>query len=591
MKRLVIFVFMPFFGAIQATTSLAQCGGLDIDLGPDTVLCPGQNIQVSISSNIDNVHWNDGSNAFSRTLNTPGTYSVSGESIGSNLVINGDFEAGNTGFTSDYVTGSSSGGGSWGLLSWEGTYEVTTSPDLVHYNFFPCTYQNNMLVVNGASNPNSNVWCQNISVTPGTEYLFSTDVSNALYDPTVANLQFSINGTQLGGVFSTSPNGCDWLTFSETWASGSTTSAQICILNQNTSVGGNDFALDNIYFAPLCSFSDTVVISPPVPISYSLGNDTSLCFGSGNSLVYDLSASPLYFLDATGNTSENYVINGPGTYTVNVSDGCTQANDQITIGGLLSPSLVYITPEILLCELQGVPITAQFSNPGPITWTLNGALIADTSSSILVNPVATETEICVQSSGACGSASACTSITMDEVHADFNMTPIPGEKGAVQVVDASSTKTQFINWQWLAPESEEISSIVPSPIFHFGEIQESSITLIVESAIGCVDTTTKSFKIPGPVYVYVPNTFTPDGNKYNNTWYYIMDGIVEGSFKMEIFDRWGEKIWSCSDPRLYWDGRYKENEVASGTYNWVLYYQLDPKEDPIVRTGHVSVLR
>lgn len=591
MKWISIFAFYLIFWGIQPNLIVAQCGGLDIDLGSDMILCPGQSRQVSISSGIDNVLWSDGSNAYDRTLNMPGTYIVTGESIGNNLVINGDFESGNTAFTSDYVTGTSAGGGSWGLLSWEGTYEVTTSPDLVHFNFFSCTYQNQMLVVNGASNPNSNVWCQNISVTPGTNYLFSTDVSNALFDPTVANLQFSINGAQLGGVFSTTSNACDWLTFSETWSSGITTNAQICILNQNTSVGGNDFALDNIYFAPVCTYTDTLIISPPIPISYSLGNDTSLCFTNNNTLVYDLSTSPMYFLDGSGNPTESFIINDAGTFTATVSDGCTQTSDQITISGLVSPDLVFFTPDLQLCNMQPVLIEAEFSAPGLINWTVNGVITADTSNTIFVSPASAGTDVCVETNGICGSVSACMRITSDEVFADFNTTPISGDNGAVQLVDLSSTNYQIINWQWLASESKEISSFIQNPIFHFDQFEQISITLIVESSGGCFDTITKQIEIPGQVYVYVPNTFTPDDNKYNNNWYYVVDGIVDGSFKMEVFNRWGEKIWTCTDPSTYWDGRYKDAYVPPGSYSWVLHYQLDPKEEPIIRTGHISVLR
>ena len=41
------------------------------------------------------------------------------------------------------------------------------------------------------------------------------------------------------------PQGCNWQQFSNTWNSGSATTAELCILNQNTVNAGNDFALDD----------------------------------------------------------------------------------------------------------------------------------------------------------------------------------------------------------------------------------------------------------------------------------------------------------------------------------------------------------
>src|SRR5690606_19182170 len=55
---------------------------------------------------------------------------------------------------------------------------------------------------------------------------------------------------------------CVWQQFYTTWYSGAQTTADICIVNQNTIHSGNDFAIDNLYFGPLCeeesSFSVTI---------------------------------------------------------------------------------------------------------------------------------------------------------------------------------------------------------------------------------------------------------------------------------------------------------------------------------------------
>lgn len=115
-----------------------------------------------------------------------------------NLVVNGDFEAGNTGFTSDYTycnTGN--------CLQPESFYAVGANPTFFHSAFVGndhTTGTGNLMIVNGAGTPNTNVWCQTITVTPNTQYLFSTWVSSMVAN-SPAILQFSINGITIGSAF------------------------------------------------------------------------------------------------------------------------------------------------------------------------------------------------------------------------------------------------------------------------------------------------------------------------------------------------------------------------------------------------------
>ncbi len=163
-------------------------------------------------------------------------------SISSNLVSNGDFESGNTGFTSDY---SNSPGDLWS----EGTYDAVSNPIFSHNNFSPCSDagvgSGVMLAVNGSPTEDAKVWCQTVSVEANVDYSFSTEITS-VHSSNVAILQFSINGFDLGTSFIAPTSTCTWNQFCETWNSGVNTSADICIVNKNTASSGNDFALDNI---------------------------------------------------------------------------------------------------------------------------------------------------------------------------------------------------------------------------------------------------------------------------------------------------------------------------------------------------------
>jgi len=292
-------------------------------LGNDTSLCVGQSLVLN-AGNYDNYLWNNGSTAATRTITTSGTYSVRVGTLGSNQIINGNFESGATGFTTSYIPGN---GGAYGLLSNPGTYAISSSPNLTHVNFVSCqdvtpAPGTNMFIVNGSSLPNTSVWCQTIPVQPNTGYQFGTYVASAITGTNVAQLQFSINNSTLGPAFSPSTNGCVWNQFAQTWNSGMTTTAQICIVNQNTSSGGNDFMLDEITFRPICYKYDTIVVNfSPLPV-VNLGADQQLCIGTPVTL--DAGNPAFQFTWNTSDSTQQIIVDSAGTYSVTVTNsiGC-----------------------------------------------------------------------------------------------------------------------------------------------------------------------------------------------------------------------------------------------------------------------------
>ncbi|MBP7451148.1 MAG: hypothetical protein KA817_14020, partial [Flavobacteriales bacterium] len=172
----------------------AQCSG-SIDLGLDVVLCEGQTTLLTPGPGYLSYVWNTGSTAPVLNQGTAGVYSCTVQelAVGDDLVVNGDFSSGATGFTSGYIPGT---GGTFGLLSLEGQYAVASNASDTHTNFPPCTDHTgggNMMVVNGAATAGVSVWCQTVTVVPGTSYAFSAWLSSMVVsNPAV--LQFTING-------------------------------------------------------------------------------------------------------------------------------------------------------------------------------------------------------------------------------------------------------------------------------------------------------------------------------------------------------------------------------------------------------------
>jgi len=297
----------------------------EVDLGNDTTLCIGQTMTMNAGV-YDTYQWNNGSVGPTKFVSNPGgMYWVKVGTLGANQIVNGGFESGNNGFTTQYVPGT---GGAWGLLSNPGQYAITTSPNLVHNNFSSCADHTtapgvNMYVANGASTANTQVWCQSVPVQPNTTYQFGTWVSSVVSDPNVAQLQFTINGSPLGTTFSPSSTPCSWSQFTQNWLSNATTTAQICIVNQNIAGGGNDFALDDITFKPVCYSYDTIVVTySPNPV-VNLGPDQAHC--EGTAVTLDAGNAGMSYAWNTTDITQTISPTTTGNYSVVVTNpfGCT----------------------------------------------------------------------------------------------------------------------------------------------------------------------------------------------------------------------------------------------------------------------------
>ncbi|MBL7940552.1 MAG: gliding motility-associated C-terminal domain-containing protein [Flavobacteriales bacterium] len=301
----------------------------EFDLGPDTMLCHGQTVLLQGPTGALTIEWQNGVSAVYMTADTSGTYwcTATLPIPGQDVVTNGDFSDGDTGFATDLQLGA---GGAWGVLSLEGTYGVTTDPQLLHSNFSSCgdhTGGGGMFLANGSAVENASVWCQTITVQPNMTYAFSAWLMSASPE-SPAILDFTVNGASLGDPLLASSTTCIWDQFYALWSSGTATTVDICITNQNLATSGNDFALDDIAFTPLCSYTDSIDIAvlPPPPDMLVTGAEP-ICPGTLLTLQATLDP-PDWPLDDvhiewnTGVDASTILVGSPGLYEATAEGLC-----------------------------------------------------------------------------------------------------------------------------------------------------------------------------------------------------------------------------------------------------------------------------
>lgn len=356
-----VYTYTPIGNCATVSTVTVNSMPL-LDIGPDSLICLGDVITLDAGAGFDTYLWSTGATSQSINVGTADTYSVDVSSLLGDLIVNGDFESGSTGFSTQYVPGT---GGAWGLLSNPGQYAITTSPSLAHNNFTPCgdhtTGAGNMLVVNGSSVPNTSVWCQTVSVSPNTDYDFSCWVSNALTDPNVGVLQFYVNGVAIGSVFSPTVVGCQWVQYSDSWNSGALTSADLCIVNQSIAGSGNDFCLDDISFGPTCIASDTMILTVETNSQIVSTTDPSCALLTDGFITVDNSNAIEYSIDGgIVWQADSFFIGLPaGPYTIcsRSALGC----EVCEVVNLIDPPAVTIdvSNDTLICENGTAYLSAQ----------------------------------------------------------------------------------------------------------------------------------------------------------------------------------------------------------------------------------------
>ncbi len=376
------------FGCIDSITKTIPVAvtPADIITTHDTTICISKGLNIHTVPALD-FCWSPATYLDNAALADPVAtppaaikYYFTAKILGANLLANGNFSGGNTGFTSDYQYSIS------GLPA--SAYFVGANPATWDPIMSPCkdhtSGNGNMLLVNGSQQPGKRVWAETVNVQPNTNYAFSTWLQS-INTINPATLQFSVNGVPLGNLLQASPATCSWSSFYTTWNSGSQTTAVIAIVNQSPAFAGNGFALDDLSFAPVNLQIDSVAVSVETP-AVAAFPDTAICRGmpvflhANGAATYSwspgaaLSDSTLANPVAIASATTSYIVTGTS------ANGCIATNSVLV--SVFPYTAVIVTPDTSIC--LGDP--AQLQANGAVTYTWSPSQYLDNPD--IANPVA-----------------------------------------------------------------------------------------------------------------------------------------------------------------------------------------------------------
>jgi gliding motility-associated-like protein len=165
-------------------------------------------------------------------------------------------------------------------------------------------------------------------------------------------------------------------------------------------------------------------------------------------------------------------------------------------------------------------------------------------------------------------------------------------------VDASTvrfspiaTGYQLFNWDF----GDGQSSNQRFPVHSYSEPGTFTVTLQTQDTI-CGITATESRQITIVSFQefdeLLPNVFTPN-NDGNNDFWKTVDNLSAGQFeefKVEVYNRWGNLVYTTYDPGFAWDGTYDQTELAEGVYFWLVWYR-DICGNDVEENGIVHIIK
>ncbi|MFN8300206.1 MAG: gliding motility-associated C-terminal domain-containing protein [Chitinophagales bacterium] len=117
---------------------------------------------------------------------------------------------------------------------------------------------------------------------------------------------------------------------------------------------------------------------------------------------------------------------------------------------------------------------------------------------------------------------------------------------------------------------------------------DTRYVLLVTDAMNCSVSDSLLVRVSSPELL-IPTAFSPNGDGTNDKFRVLNKDVTKLS--LQVFNRWGEKVFETSDPHEGWDGIYKGVEQEMGVYIWQCQYRLNGQTKTNLAKGNVTLLR
>jgi gliding motility-associated-like protein len=176
--------------------------------------------------------------------------------------------------------------------------------------------------------------------------------------------------------------------------------------------------------------------------------------------------------------------------------------------------------------------------------------------------------------------------------ADFTYHPNPITIDNAQITFSSITESA-ISWEWNFGDGT--GAYYGESVMHqYYAVGTYIVTLIVSDSYGCNDTIVQEVIVHDIFTIYIPNTFTPDGDGLNDVFQAYGISWEDGTYEMIIYNRWGNLVYQTTDPSKPWNGGFNNNPSPALFVPDVYVYYIKVKGinyREMVYMGKVTLLK
>ena len=350
-----------------------------------------------------------------------------------------------------------------------------------------------------------------------------------------------------------------------------------------------------------CISTDVVNVTVhPAPTVFA-GNDVTVC--NGQSVVLTGTGAQSYVWTNGVTNGVAFTPAATQTYTVTGTSqfGCVSTDDvTVNVEGLLA--VTFSGDNLGGCT----PITVTFTNTSATAlgsecvWSLsNGTVLlgCDNVAYTFTNPGCYDVTLEITSANGCSNSATIEDYVCVQPYPNAYFTHAPNQLTTINTtVNFSNGSIGASNYQWFFGDGATSNAI--DPTHTYPEIEGTyEVTLVASTPFGCTDTVRSIVNVAEELIFYLPNTFTPDGNDFNETFQPLFtSGYDPFDFHLMLFNRWGELIFESYDASIGWDGTYGGAAnggelVKDGTYVWKIEVKTKLNDERKMFVGHVNVLK
>ncbi len=376
------------------------------------------------------------------------------------------------------------------------------------------------------------------------------------------------------------------------------------LMIQNNTLAQTGLKQFKVIVKDACSQPDTTFISTYLraPLSFQLTSSDSC---PTNTAVLNMNAKggrgnyliKWYVDNVYAGTSNGTKLVLPKVQMTNykavIYDACSKAPDSAEIQLSLKPVLHLSLKGNCLGDTSVAKVSSTIFNPATTyNWWLNSNLQSNKDSVFKITwPAVGTYQVKVSNAnGTCKGSDSSTVSIVNKPKADFTYLKLtPTATGfPFRFVDQSQQAT---TWTWFTNNS--IFSQIQNPDYTFADTGYYKVKLLVSNNQICFDSSEKIIPVFARTQFYFPNAFSPNGNGINDgfglsaTQYYLVK-----NFHLEIYNRWGERIFQTNDVKEHWlvPSPQNERQPPQGVYLFkVLITDIFDIKQEI--SGAVEVLR